>query len=390
MYIGKSNLSLQKEHVKQRQPNLYEWYCELEKILSNLGLESGVAIFDWELLGQGLLVEGNDKEAYLHFLHWVSFNLNIDFIQIEESALSDLSSILQNQKNPLILFIEPGCWPDLYVFDFIDMLGEQYLNKDIFHVQRKLGSLLCVDFPNFRRLGMLSIALQRRSNAQYGAVRWKDILEIAIHGTGEGEFNRPHTNLSQIAVHEAGHAVVSIIESSGKFFPDWVAILPGKSMDGIMVDDYVKSYYASGSMTFSEVRSSIRIALGGRVAEELILGEVGVGAYGANEDLRDATLKAMSLVAKSGFSANYGEDNYQGENLLVNSKEFGTSNLDYFQTQAREFIRLQYLATRNILEKNIEFLKDVQKKLMQDKLILQEDLIELCRGISWDKQLVAS
>jgi len=68
MFIAKSNLSLQKEYVKQRQPALYGWCCELEKILSNPNLEGTVPSITWGLLGQGLLLEGEDKDAYLHFL----------------------------------------------------------------------------------------------------------------------------------------------------------------------------------------------------------------------------------------------------------------------------------------------------------------------------------
>ncbi len=450
MYIGKSNLSLQKEHVKQRQPNLYAWYSQLEKLLSNSGLESVVASSEWEFLGQGLLLEGEDKDAYLHFLEWVAETLDIQLIQIKHNDISNLMSQISTIANPAILFLEPGEWlngdganedavvirrqaldaldmavgkkiiltsicqsyggiaqdfryrgkfdrhitwsnpaPDLYAVDFINMIGAQYLSNEIKFINRRLGSLLCIEFPSFRRLGMLSVTLQRKSQSQSRTIQWSDVLAVAIHGTGEGQFVNPSTNLDQIAAHEAGHAVASIVESDWKSTPDWVSILPGKDMIGIMVEDYEKTYNSSSFSTFLHVRSSIRIALAGRVAEELLLGELNVGSSCANEDLRDATYKAMHLISKNGFSASYGEGEYVGDSLLVGYKDYVPANSEYFQAQAREFIKRQYQTVKKTLQDNLGLLQRIQKKLIQDRLLLQEDLVELCRDIRSDELLAA-
>jgi hypothetical protein len=279
--------------------------------------------------------------------------------------------------------------PDLYADDFIGMIGAQYLSNEIGVTKKRLGALLCMEFPSFRRLGMLSMTLQRKSHAVSSTIGWKDILAVAIHGTGEGQFINPSTNFCQIAAHEAGHAVATIIESDWKNIPDWVSILPGKDMIGIMVEDYEKTYHSSSFSTFLQVRSSIRIALAGRVAEELLLGELNVGASCANEDLRDATYKAMHLISKNGFSASYGEGESAGDSLLVGYKDCVPANSEYFQTQAREFIKKQYLAVKRTLQDNLSLLEHIQKKLIQERLLLQEDLIKLCRDITSNERLAA-
>jgi hypothetical protein len=450
VYIGKSNLILQKDHVKQRQPTLYAWYCQLEKLLSNSGLESVVASLEWEFLGQGLLLEGEDKDAYLHFLEWVAITQSIQLILIKQHDISNLASQIQNIENPAILFFEPGEWlngdsanddavvirrqvldildmavgkkiiltsicqcygdiaqdfryrgkfdrhitwsnptPDLYAVDFINMIGPQYLSNEIEFIKRRLGSLLCMEFPSFRRLGMLSLTLQRKSQIESRTIQWKDFLAVAIHGTGEGQFGNPLTNFDQIAAHEAGHAVATIVESDWKNIPDWVSILPGKDMIGIMVEDYEKTYDSSSFPTFLQVRSSIRIALAGRVAEELLLGELNVGSSCANEDLRDATYKAMHLISKNGFSACYGEGEYAGDSLLVGYKDCVPANSEYFQIQAREFIKRQYQVVKKTLQDNLGLLEHIQKKLIQERLLLQEDLVELCREITSNERLAA-
>jgi hypothetical protein len=450
MFIAKSDLSSQKEYVQQRQPFLYSWYCELEKILSNPNLESTVPSVSWGLIGQGLLLEGEDKDAYLHFLEWVAETQGMHLILIKHNAVPDLTSQISSIENPVILFLEPGEWldgespaddvaalrrqvldtldivvgkkiivtsicqsygdiaqdfryrgkfdrhitwsnpdPDLYAVDFINMIGTQYLSNEIEVIKRRLGSLLCIEFPSFRRLGMLSVTLQRKSHIQSCAIQWRDILAVAIHGTGEGQFGNPLTNFDQIAAHEAGHAVATIVESDWKNIPDWVSILPGKDMIGIMVEDYEKTYDSSSFPTFLQVRSSIRIALAGRVAEELLLGELNVGSSCANEDLRDATYKAMHLISKNGFSASYGEGEYVGDGLLVGYKDYVPANSEYFQAQAREFIKRQYQVVKKTLQDNLGLLERIQKKLIQERLLLQEDLVELCRDVTSNERLAA-
>lgn len=450
MFIAKSDLILQKEYVKQRQPALYGWYSELEKILSSPNLESSLPSITWGLLGQGLLLEGEDKDAYLHFLEWVSETQGIQLILVKQNDISNLASQIPNIENPALFFLEPGEWldgegatddiaalraqvhdvlnmavgkkiiltsicqsygdiaqdfryrgkfdrhiiwsnpdPDLYAVDFISMIGTQYLSNEIEVIKRRLGSLLCMEFPSFRRLGMLSLTLQRKSHIESRTIQWKDFLAVAIHGTGEGQFGNPLTNFVQIAAHEAGHAVATMVESDWKSIPDWVSILPGKDMIGIMVEDYEKTYDSSSFPTFLQVRSSIRIALAGRVAEELLLGELNVGASCANEDLRDATYKAMHLISKNGFSASYGEGEYFGDSLLVGYKDYVPANSEYFQAQAREFIKRQYQEIKETLQDNLGLLQCIQKKLIQERLLLQEDLVELCRDITSNERLAA-
>jgi cell division protease FtsH len=160
-------------------------------------------------------------------------------------------------------------------------------------------------------------------------------------------------------------------------------------MIGIMVEDYEKTYDSSSFPTFLQVRSSIRIALAGRVAEELLLGELNVGSSCANEDLRDATYKAMHLISKNGFSASYGEGEYVGDGLLVGFKDYVPANSEYFQAQAREFIKRQYLAVKKTLQDNLDLLQRIQKKLIQERLLLQEDLVELCRDMTSNERLAA-
>jgi ATP-dependent Zn protease len=75
--------------------------------------------------------------------------------------------------------------------------------------------------------------------------------------------------------------------------------------------------------------------------------------------------------------------------LLVGYKDYVPANSEYFQAQAREFIKRQYQTVKKTLQDNLGLLQRIQKKLIQDRLLLQEDLVELCRDIRSDELLAA-
>jgi hypothetical protein len=451
MYFPKSSSTSHHQLLITRQPALARWYEQLQGVITdhqnpdNLFSES-----NWRLLGHGLVIEGEDKDAYLNFLNWVCTSLDVELLCVRSEEFADLKDHLSKQERPVIVYIEPGEWfdgdevsddivqlrrelhdlldwiaqkpivftstwpsygaiadefrcrdkfdrhitwaspqPIGYAQDFIEMVGPEYLSDDLIASPWRLGNLLCVEFPNFRRLGMLAITVQRKSQAHSRKVDWRDILEIAVHGTGDGTYGHPAIDLRQIAAHEAGHAVLAIIESGGEHMPDWVSILPGKDMIGVMVEDYTATYKAGGVLSFATVRSSIRISLAGRVAEELILGELNVGASCANDDLREATWKAVNLMSRNGFSPNYGAGSNQGDNMLVVYKNYVSADSDHFHDQARAFIKEQYQIVKKTLQNNVLLLRSIQEALLRDRLLLREDLVKLANHLNIDHRLAA-
>lgn len=439
MYIPNAECPLQKIYIKQRQPILYNWFVELEAALNLGSTFQHNHTNQWQLLGQGFLVECDDKDAYIHFLRWVAEVLQIELIELSLAKDIDFKNIVNNLTDPTIIYLESGRWlndedgddqielrqdilsffqlagnrkilltsicesygniceefryrgrfdrhitwtpprPETYADDFISMLGIDLLNEDVLNNKKRLGSLLCAEFESLRRLEMLCIASQRKSAFLGSKLSWKDILEIAIRGTGDGIYGHPNNNPIQIASHEAGHAVLTIIESNGKNIPDYVSILPGKDMLGVMAEDYEQSYASLGYMSFAMIRSKIRIMLAGRAGEEVLLGETGVGISTANEDLREATWQAFALMARGGFHAHYGK-NYSPQErlgLLVTIRNKVPENSDYFQEQARLFLSEQYAEVKQMLLKNRELLSVLQHELVANKILLQDDVTRI-------------
>lgn len=422
------------------QPIIYRWFQQLG---GAIGKFKNSTVSDaqayWKLFGNGLIVEGEDHDAYLHFLEWACESLQMEFIFVQGYEMDELKKRLMTMSDPAIIFIEPSAWlegdeisdedfqdrqrlleiftlisgkplvittictsydaiaeafryrgkfdrnmiwaapqPEVYVQHFIDMVGSQYLDKKLIEDSHRLGNFLCLEFASLRRLELLSIATQRKSVFTSSPIGWKDMLEFAIHGLGDGGCAHPaEIDIKQIAAHEAGHAVMAIIESDGKHLPDWVSILPSKDTAGIVVEDYFANFNSNRFILYKRARSTIRISLAGRVAEEILLGALNVGAECSNQDLRDASKTAMNLVCRGGFTASYGEVESEGKNLLVAHKNAVSADSEYFHEQARLLMRDQYQFVKHSLKANLALLHSIQEALMHKRLLLKEDLLHL-------------
>jgi cell division protease FtsH len=101
------------------------------------------------------------------------------------------------------------------------------------------------------------------------------------------------------AYHEAGHAITSkLLSTTDKV--DRVSIIPAGLAGGYTSfrPDEDKEY-----MTKSQLLETIYVSLGGKVAEDLVLGEISTGSYG---DLKNANKVARNMVTKYGMSENLG------------------------------------------------------------------------------------
>lgn len=97
-----------------------------------------------------------------------------------------------------------------------------------------------------------------------------------------------------IAVHESGHAVIAHLVGRGRKL-DLLSIVKRRDALGLLAHSGVEERYTQRK---SEALALIQIALGGLVAEELVLGESGSGPAG---DLAAATTIAAEMVGSLGL-----------------------------------------------------------------------------------------
>ncbi len=171
------------------------------------------------------------------------------------------------------------------------------------------------------------------------------------------------------AYHEAGHAIaVKIASKTDKV--DRISIIPAGSAGGYTASrpDEDTSY-----MTKSQLISEIIVALGGKAAEEIIMGEVSTGA---SSDLQKANSIAMKMVTKYGMSDKVGNRIVdQGNDEVFVGRDYGhRSNLSeslssVVDSEVKKIIDDAYAEAKKILNDNIDKLNKIAEILLTQEKI---------------------
>src|SRR5690606_10765404 len=182
-----------------------------------------------------------------------------------------------------------------------------------------------------------------------------------------------------VAFHEAGHVVVSLELDEGDTVHK-VTIVPRGQAGGyaIMLPKEERFF-----TTKQELLDRIAGLLGGRVAEEIVLGEVSTGAH---NDFQKVTSIARAMVTEYGMSNSLGAVQYgsnQGGNPFL-GRDFG-SDQNYSDTVAYEIdkevqriVDEQYARTKRILTERRDLLDLIANTLI-DKETLNAQQIEHLR-----------
>lgn len=166
------------------------------------------------------------------------------------------------------------------------------------------------------------------------------------------------------AYHEAGHAIaVKVASTTNKV--DRVSIIPSGRAGGYTArkPDEDKSYH-----TKSQLMEEIIISMGGRAAEDLVLGEISTGA--AN-DLKHANGIARSMIMKFGMSETLGNMVFDENDEVFIGRDFGHTK-SYSEEMAaiidreiKSIIDNAYEKTKSILNEHINVLHKVAEALLE-------------------------
>ncbi|MES2585816.1 MAG: hypothetical protein V4536_02745 [Pseudomonadota bacterium] len=259
---------------------------------------------------------------------------------------------------------------------FIDAIGEECLDETISQSFERVGTLLNSGFPGERRMGLLVMAMKRLAYKTQRILTYRDLLDFTARGTGQmAERQLEITEyLFRIAVHEAGHALVAMVDSDWKNIPDYVSIKSGRGFEGIMIDSYAFLSQQKNTSGYLNTRHSIRVSLAGRAAEEVLLGAEGIGLEGVSADLESISGLVRKHIARYGMSPEMEVLGSSGDNLAVVIGAESGSESAHVETLARQFVKRQYEQTLEIVRSHRKLLEEVVQKLQSDRTMYQEDL----------------
>lgn len=258
---------------------------------------------------------------------------------------------------------------------FFAQIPKGICGESLLKNKEKVGQLLECEINSDRRLGLVCVALKRLANRENRQIELMDLLHFALHGTAECVINPPVEALKRnIAVHEAGHALISILDSSGADVPDYAGIVPAQGTLGQVSMSYS---YIAGLPSFGgykHKRHMVRMLLAGRAAEHLVLGIEEVSATSAKADLRNASSIAKELVGRLGISGNFEDESTAGQNLLIRSNDTSVNEKYRIETEARLFLARQYEVVLDLLGKNRNKLMRIADQLLEKRVLTQTDL----------------
>ena len=129
--------------------------------------------------------------------------------------------------------------------------------------------------------------------------------------------------------------------------------------------------------TKNQMFQHIVVSLGGRVAEELVIGDV---TTGASQDIKEATGIARSMVTRFGMSDRLGLINYETDSDevfigrdLAHSRDYGEAVAAQIDEEVKRIIDEAYAKATELIRENEQVLHASSALLMEKEKITREE-----------------
>ena len=267
---------------------------------------------------------------------------------------------------------------------FLDNIGLSICDESLTNELTKVGKLLDIDFNDKRRQGIVALSLKRVAKRESRLLNFKDLVYIAVHGSIESDpiVNNNEDLIRRVAVHEAGHAVIAIVDSNASNYPDYLSAIPTYAYKGMMVDSYSYSLKNDEIKSYRNLRHKVRVFLAGRAAEQLVLGFEEVSCYGAKDDLENATRICNDMFGICGIPLDIEESELADNNLMVLTSDPSLSDHYRIDRLVRKYLKKQYKIVYGQLRIHRIFLDNIVTELIQTPFLFEEDLSSLWTRVS--------
>ncbi len=266
--------------------------------------------------------------------------------------------------------------------EFIENLGRDICGKTLLDSAGKIGRLVTWNFNEAEERELALLSLKRIYHRENRPVEFLDLVHISTHSLlEEGLAQSPLESVRrQTAYHEAGHAVMAVLETDGRDVPDYTSIVPGASGFGGVTVESFSFYYAKNEdqMTYFDFRRDVRVSLGGRAAEEILVGAEYI-TNGASGDLENVANKSARAFARWGFAPSMEKPGQSESNLAIVVGNPTHSEFAHNEKLNREFVAEEYRYVIKKLTVHRELLNEVAERLLWDPVVDQDELACICK-----------
>ena len=240
---------------------------------------------------------------------------------------------------------------------------------DLHEIARTTAGFAGADLENLMNEAAICAAKKDRAYIKKEDVD-KSFVKIGIGGEKKSRLV-PEKERRITAYHEAGHAILfHLLSEVGPVHI--VSIIPnGRGAGGYTMplpeNDNVFN-------TKKKMLQDIQVSFGGRIAEEIIFGDI---TTGASQDIKQATQTAQAMVVKYGMSEKVGLINYEVDNEeevflgrdLGHSRSYGEKVAAMIDSEVRRIIDECYQEAKRIITENIEVLHKCAELLLAKERI---------------------
>ncbi len=240
---------------------------------------------------------------------------------------------------------------------------------DLHEIARTTSGFAGADLENLMNEAAINAAKANRPYITKEDVD-KSFIKVGIGGEKKSRLV-PEKDKKITAYHESGHAILfHLLSEVGPVHI--VSIIP----NGLGAGGYTMPLPENDNVfvTKTKMLQDIQVSFGGRIAEELIFGDI---TTGASQDIKHATETAQAMVVKYGMSEHVGLINYEvdsGEEIFLgrdlgHSRNYSEKMAASIDKEVRKIIAYCYDEAKRILMENIDVLHKCAQCLLEKERI---------------------
>ena len=251
---------------------------------------------------------------------------------------------------------------------------------DLDKVARRTPGYTGADLANL--LNEAAILAARRELTEVSNDEISDAIERVMAGPEKKDRVMSERRKRLVAYHEAGHALV------GALMPDYdpvqkISIIPRGNAGGLTFFTPSEERMESGLYSRAYLQNQMAVALGGRVAEEIVYGEDEV-TTGASNDLQQVASTARQMITRFGMSDTLGPvalGRAQGGMFLgrdiAAERDFSENTAATIDEEVSDLVDVAYKRATKVLVDNRAVLDELADMLVEQETVDAEELQEL-------------
>ena len=247
-------------------------------------------------------------------------------------------------------------------------------------IARRTPGFTGADLANL--LNEAAILAARRNLTEISMDEVNDAIDRVLAGPEKKNRVMSEKRKELVAYHEAGHALV------GALMPDYdpvqkISIIPRGRAGGLTWFTPSEDRMESGLYSRSYLQNQMAVALGGRIAEEVIFGDEEV-TTGASNDLQQVTRVARQMITRFGMSDRLGPValGRQNGNVflgrdIASDRDFSDETAAAIDEEVRNLVDRAYRRAKEVLTQNRHILDQLAQMLVEKETVDSDELQEI-------------